>query len=89
MRDRIKLLAADVIFYHEVPIQTVESLETMFERVFEFSHGLETWYLIVDIRESTAPSVEVRKRLQEIYTEADGLKYVVLITGMSRPPVQL
>lgn len=56
----------------------------MFERVFELAHDIKPWYLIVDIREVSVPSPEVRKRLQEIYAEADGLKHVVLITGMNR-----
>lgn len=84
MRDRIKLLAPDVIFYHELPTQTVETLDAMFQRVFELSHGLDKWYLIVDIRDSTAPSSEVRERLRKIYAQADGLKYVAVITGTSR-----
>ena len=84
MRDRIKQLAPDVIFYHEVPTQTVESLDILFGRVFELSAGLKTWYLIVDIRESAAPSPEVRDRLRQIYAKADGLKHAILITGLSR-----
>lgn len=84
MMDRVKLLAPDLVFYHELEIQTVESLETMFERVFELSHGLDKWYLIVDIRGVNPPSLEIRKRLQEIYGRAKGLKHVVLITGMNR-----
>src|SRR3989338_7528897 len=84
MEERIKLLEPNVIFYDEVPIQTLDSLKTMFDHVFELSAGLDPWFLIVDIRKTTPPTPEIRQRLQDIYTHAPGLKHVALITGMSR-----
>lgn len=84
MQERVRKIAPDVIFYDEVPVQTLETLETMFQRVFELSAGLESWFLIVDIRQTTPPGAEIRTRLQEIYAKLPTLRYVALITGLNR-----
>lgn len=84
MEDRIKLLETDLVFYDEVPVQTLETLDNAFKRVFELTAGLKPWFLIVDIRKTTPPTPEIRNRLQEIYADAPGLKHIVLITGLSR-----
>ena len=86
MQSQIRQIEPGVIFYQEVPVPTMNSLEMMFEQVFKLSAGLSPWFLIVDIRDTVPPDREIRDKIRNLYEDInDGLKHIVLITGLSQP----
>jgi len=74
----------DIIYFKEVPKQSVHQLQISFERIKEEAKDLETYFVLIDLTEATPPPSDVRQFLSKNFTElAPNLKYSGVFTGKS------
>ncbi len=64
MRGRVALYANDIVVLKNVPVPSAFSQLLLLESLLEVSRDLETFALIVDVRESSRPSAEVREQIK-------------------------
>jgi hypothetical protein len=75
--------AEDRLFvYDEVPIQSLFTLDLLFDRLEELSDGLDRFAYVVDLRGVKRPGAEVRERLkQRVKRLNPRLAHVAIVVG--------
>lgn len=64
LRQRVKLVEPRLIYYHEVPIQSVFSIDVLFDQMNELSQPWPTFAYVLDLRDAQKPPTEVRRHLK-------------------------
>jgi hypothetical protein len=65
LRARVSQVEDRVFLFHEIPVQSVFSLDLMFDRLQQMVTGLDRYAYIVDLRGVKRPGAEVRARLKQ------------------------
>ena len=67
IKNRIQLMEPDLIFYKEVPVMSAFQVSQFEERLHELTQELPAYRVLVDLSESSPPSAELRKLLQQMF----------------------
>lgn len=81
LRARVQLRGEDVVLYRELPVSSVFSINTCYDRITELVEGGAP-YLIVDIRDTERPDAPRRKVIQARVQALEGqLRHIAVVTN--------
>lgn len=81
IRARMRMYEPGIIFWEELPVQTLFSVRTGIAKLDELAKDYPGIIQIVDLRESSSPSQEVRAEITRVYKQHPKIKRIVLLTG--------
>lgn len=82
LRARIWKVEDGLFVYDEVPIQSLFTLDLLFDRLEELAAGLDHFAYVVDLRGVKRPGAEVRERLkQRVKRLNPRLAHVSIVVG--------
>lgn len=81
IRARMRLLEPGILIWQELPIQTVFSVRIAAEKLNELIETGKKAKELVDLREATSPSREVRNELGRLYKDHPKLTHIAIVTG--------
>ena len=82
LRARVRKVEDRLFVYDEVPIQSLFTLDLLFDRLEELAAGLDRFAYVVDLRGVKRPGVEVRERLkQRVKRLNPRLAHVAIVVG--------
>jgi hypothetical protein len=81
IRQQIQPFAGDVIFYRELPVQSLFHLDLFEERLREMTRRMPMFALLIDLTEAEFPSAEIRTRLKKMFLALPNLRAVAVFTG--------
>ncbi len=81
MRDRICVHGPGILYWRELPVQSLFHLDILEQRLNELSHDLSAYDLIVDLVEASPPGPQIRERLKQIFAAQHKLRRTAVVTG--------
>jgi len=81
IRDCIYLHAPNIIYWRELPVQSVFQFDLFEQRLNELSQDITHYDLVIDLTEATPPNGECRERLKPLFAGQAKMRRVAVFTG--------
>lgn len=81
IRDCIYLHAPNIIYWRELPVQSVFQFDLFEQRLNELSQDITHYDLLIDLTEAMPPNGECRERLKPLFSGQGKMRRVAVFTG--------
>jgi hypothetical protein len=81
IRALVTLIEPGLLKYRETPKVTAYSIQLLAEAAVRISAGLQSYAMVIDLRDAELPSAKARKALRESLFSDPRLSYVAVFTG--------
>ncbi len=87
IKSRVSFLSDTIIFFKEIPIQTIFTVDLIFDHLELLVSKMNKGYLLVDLTEAKRPNAIVRRKLNErlnsLYSKKK-LEHIAFFTGKNK-----